>query len=266
VRVRDRASVLLATTLAVVVVACGRPSNDGAEQAGQPADGPATAFQAAPSVPPSPPPLPTGGNGSYATAPGSGPVVGTGSRRIRYRVEVETGIAWGGNIVWTPADFAKRVDEIIAAPLGWTMSAQFPVTNADVRLANASWSFQRVDGSAFEVRVRLATPATVEQQCAANGVDTAGVFSCRFGQTLMINLARWLNGADGYPVSPDDYRTAVINHEMGHFLGFDHMKCPGRGMPGPIMMTQTISLDGCEPNVHPFTPAGQFPTGPWIPS
>jgi hypothetical protein len=263
VRVREWIALPAAVALAVVLAACGRPAGAEPEQpATTRAAAPATAFQAAPSAPP-PPALPTGGNGSFAVAAGGGTVMGTGSTRIRYRVEVEGGIAWGGNAVWAPADFAAAVDAIVAAPQGWTTSARFPVTNADVRLNRASWSFQRVAGAAYEVQVRLATPATVERLCAANGVDTDGVYSCRFGRTLMINLGRWLNGAEGYPVSLADYRAAVVNHELGHYLGFDHMGCPGPGQPGPIMQTQTIALGGCVPNVHPFTAAGQFVTGPW---
>ncbi len=190
-------------------------------------------------------------------------MIGSGTTRIRYRVEVETGISWGANPVWAPADFAAQVDRIVAAPRGWTASAAAPVTDRSVGLSRASWSFQRVAGGQFEVRLRLATSATVERECGVNGVDVTGGYSCRFGQTLMINLNRWLNGAEGYPVDIDDYRTSVINHEMGHFLGFDHMTCPSPGRPAPIMQTQTIDLGGCEPNVYTFAADGAFVTGPW---
>ena len=81
-------------------------------------------LQPPPATPPPPPPLPAGGNGSFAVAPGGTPVVGTGQRRIRYRVEMENGVGWGDNVTWTAAEFAERVDKIIAEPLGWTMSAR----------------------------------------------------------------------------------------------------------------------------------------------
>ena len=67
-------------------------------------------------------------------------------------------------------------------------------------------------------------------------------------------------------VSLSDYRTNVINHEMGHYLGFDHMRCPGAGGPAPIMQTQTIDLGGCVPNSHPYTAEGTFVSGPWVAS
>lgn len=264
-RIRFTISLPLAVVVALISVACTKPG-DAAQKAAEVPGYSGTVLQPAPATPPPPPPLPTGGNGSFAVAPGGGPVVGTGQRRVRYRVEMENGVDWGRNVVWTAPDFAERVDRIMAEPLGWTMSARYPVTNRDVGLQNASWSFQRVAGGDFEVQVRLATAGTVQRLCAQVGIDVDSVYSCRFGKTLMINLTRWLNGADGYPVSLDDYRSAVINHEMGHFLGFDHMRCTGPGRPGPIMMTQTIDLQGCVPNVHPFLPDGSFPTGRFVQS
>jgi hypothetical protein len=67
-------------------------------------------------------------------------------------------------------------------------------------------------------------------------------------------------------VTLEEYRASVINHEVGHFLGFDHMKCPGPGQLAPVMNTQTTELDGCRPNPYPFAPDGAFVTGPWQPS
>ncbi|MEV1317174.1 DUF3152 domain-containing protein [Micromonospora arborensis] len=75
--------------------------------------------------------------------------------------------------------------------------------------------------------------ATVDGLCGASGVDTEGVYSCKYGRTIMINLRRWLQGSRGYPVSIDEYHAGVINHEFGHFLGFAHTKCGGRGKPAP---------------------------------
>lgn len=35
---------------------------------------------------------------------------------------------------------------------------------------------------------------------------------------------------------------------MGHILGYDHVKCPGKGHPAPIMMQQTLGIGECSPN------------------
>ncbi|WP_344407730.1 DUF3152 domain-containing protein, partial [Dactylosporangium fulvum] len=174
-------------------------------------------------------------------------------------MEVEDGIQWGGNPVWTPVKTAAEVERAIGAPRGWTLSAEHPVTYGPNKLADASWSFQRVSGNDYSVRLRLATPGTVDKLCASVGVSTQGIYSCRYGQTILLNLRRWLKGIAGHP--GEDFHANTINHEMGHFLGFDHMKCPGSG-PAPIMQTQTIALNGCTMNSFPFTADGTFVQGP----
>jgi hypothetical protein len=209
--------------------------------------------------------VPTHGAGTFTAAGGGTDVVGTGTVLVKYRVEVEDGIAWGTEPAWTPASFAAAVDPIIAAPQGWTRSAQSPITDPAQHLTDASWSFQRVSALDYSVRIRLATPDTVDQLCGAVGVHTQGVYSCRYGQTILVNLRRWLRGAPGF-TNLSMYRTMVIDHETGHFLGFDHMHCPGTGKLAPVMQTQTIDLEGCQPNPYPYTADGTFVTGPWAPS
>jgi hypothetical protein len=209
--------------------------------------------------------VPTKGAGTFAVAGGSTGVVGAGTTLVKYRVEVEQGIVWGANHEWTVDEFAGTVDGILAGEQGWTMSAEHPVTDADEQMTDASWSFQRVADSSYSVRIRLATPDTVDKLCGSAGVDTEGVYSCRYGKNIMITLRRWLKGATGFTDMPF-YRNMVINHEMGHFLGFNHMKCPGSGKLAPVMQTQTIALNGCLPNDKPFTAEGEFVLGPWAPS
>ncbi|MCG5471083.1 DUF3152 domain-containing protein [Micromonospora sp. LAH09] len=210
--------------------------------------------------------IPTRAAGTFTTATGTGRVIGRGKKRVRYSVSVEKGIAWGDIAAWKPDRFAESIEQVLAAPNGWASSAQHPVTNGAVNLTRASWSFQRVSTSKVDVDVRLATPGTVDRLCGASGVDTEGVYSCKYGKTIMINLRRWLQGSPGYPVSIEEYHAGVINHEFGHFLGFAHMTCGGRGKPAPVMMTQTMDLGGCVPNVSPFVGNGQFVSGPWAPS
>lgn len=210
--------------------------------------------------------VPASGSGAFTNAPGGTDVIGGGATLVTYRVEVENDIPWGANQVWTPASFAGVVDAVLADPRGWTRSAAAPITDAAQKLDNASWSFQRIGGDGYSVRILLATPNTTDKMCGSVGLDTAGVYSCRYGNTILINLRRWLNGAPGFPISLDGYHTMVVNHEMGHRLGFKHMTCPGAGLPAPIMQQATIALAGCVPNVYPFSPDGTFYTGPWAPS
>jgi hypothetical protein len=97
----------------------------------------------------------------------------------------------------------------------------------------------------------IATPGTIDALCAAAGLDTAGVFSCWTGRVAALNSWRWENGAAGFP-DVSSYRTYLVNHEVGHALGYGHRRCPGPGALAPVMMQQSKGLDGCIANGWPY--------------
>jgi hypothetical protein len=211
--------------------------------------------------------VPQLGSGTFTPAGGETDVVGSADAEtlVKYQVELENGIQWGSNQVWSTSSLATEVDRAIASPQGWTMSGQHHVTYGPNKISDASWKFKRVSGGDYNVVLRLATPGTVDKLCKAVGVSTKGIYSCRYGKTILLNLRRWLKGIDGFPAGIDFHSMTVL-HEMGHFLGFDHMKCPGAGKTAPVMQTQTIALNGCTPNSFPFTADGTFVQGPWAAS
>jgi Protein of unknown function (DUF3152) len=175
-------------------------------------------------------PAAVGPTDRFATAAGSSPVAGSGGLR-RYVVEIEEGIPLD------LAELAAAIDTTLADPRGWTAAG-------DVAL-------QRVDESvASDLRIRLATPATVDAHCAP--LQTLGQYSCRQGDEVMINLTRWMEGAGPSGLSLSDYRHYVISHEVGHALGHGHVDCPAVGARAPVMVQQTISLEGCTPNPWPY--------------
>jgi Protein of unknown function (DUF3152) len=177
---------------------------------------------------------PNGGGGAFgSTAAGESAVFGTAGTLKRYCVQVEDGIT-----TFTADDFAAVVDQVLADGRSW--------------IASRRWMFQRVpDCAAAGVRVRLTTPPSVDRFCASAGVQTLGKYSCFNAGSLYINLTRWTSGVPHYP-SLELYRHLVINHEMGHYLGFQHVPCPGAGRPAPVMQRQTASLDGCVANPYPY--------------
>jgi len=164
---------------------------------------------------------------------------------MRYKVQIERGIDL------SPEDAAKEVEQILADPRGWT--------------ADGESAFRRVSSGATDFVVRIATPDTVDKACAEYRLDTGGELNCSVGGNVMVNLKRWLTGTRYYADDIPSYRALVINHEVGHFLGHNHVTCPGKGAPAPAMMQQIKGLHGCVPNAWPYDEEGRRITGPSVP-
>lgn len=145
-----------------------------------------------------------------------------------YTVEVEEGLPFAVDEV------AKMVDETLSDPRGWS--------------ATGLHRLRRVSTDAG-LRVVLASPATADRLCFP--LETRGRLSCRNGHLVVLNAWRWANGANGYERRLPDYRRYVVNHEVGHALGYPHVACPRAELPAPVMLQQTIGLDGCLPNPWP---------------
>jgi hypothetical protein len=183
--------------------------------------------------PPGPPPV---AMGAWTVATGETAAVGTGTL-YRYRVEVEAVTGIDANEV------ARVVDFVLGHPRGWR---------------NSGLAFQRVDTGDVDMVVRLATPTTVDQLCAP--LQTNGQVSCRNGVNVVLNHRRWEAGVDAYAGDLASYRILMINHEVGHLIGHaEHVPCPGPGQPAPVMMPVFYDgLQGCAPNVWPYTEDGRF--------
>ncbi|MFG3284082.1 DUF3152 domain-containing protein [Streptomyces sp. NPDC048111] len=214
-----------------------------AEQSPRPLE-PAEPASSAGTGSPKPSAVPESGPGTFTTAQASGRTVGTGGPLRRYQVQVEDGADVSAK------QAALDVQTILSDPRSWA--------------AHGKGRFQLV-ASGADVVIKIATPKTTDKLCAAVG-DTEGELNCEVTGGVIVNLKRWVTGSPQYDGPPAEYRHLIINHEVGHLIGYhQHMACPGAGRPAPVMMQQIKGLNGCKSNAWPYTAQGTFVTGPSVP-
>ncbi|WP_051695395.1 DUF3152 domain-containing protein [Streptomyces sp. NRRL S-244] len=186
-------------------------------------------------------------SGAFAAMPGGDqPVpVREGGSRLRYRVDVEDGLAALG---FDGQRFAAFVHETLNDPRSWSRGGN-----------GGDQVFERVFSPDADFVVTLASPGTVDAWCARAGLDTSEqTVSCDAHNTerVMINAYRWAQGSPTYGDDMTGYRQMVVNHEVGHRIGYDHASCGASGAPAPLMMQQTKTLSSgdatCVPNPWPY--------------
>ncbi|MFC8010295.1 DUF3152 domain-containing protein [Streptomyces cinereoruber] len=257
----------VATVLAVVVTgqvtgeeapeAAPRAAGEPAERAVDDSSASRSEGRTTPSLPTAPPepPAPTyeqlmnrqfpidpklKGSGAFEAVQGFQKAPGKG-KLIRYRVDVEKGLGLD------PKLFADAVQKTLNDPRSWA--------------GNGAMTFERISGGEAQFVITLASPGTTGVWCRKSGLDTTvDNVSCDSASTerVMINAFRWAQGADTFgPKAIHAYRQMLINHEIGHRLGHNHVNCRTPGALAPVMQQQTKSLDidgvRCRPNpwVHP---------------
>lgn len=138
--------------------------------------------------------------------------------------------------------FVTQAAQTLRDPKGWSLGGNIV--------------FKRVSSGA-DFTLWLAKASTVP----SFGSPCDSTYSCRSGRNVVINESRWLHATPSWNHaggSLRDYRHMVINHEVGHWLGFAHAHCTGPGNLAPVMQQQSISLQGCRFN--PWPTAGERTT------
>jgi hypothetical protein len=182
--------------------------------------------------------LPAGGQFTEAGAktwhivPGTTEKVGKGTTKsFTYTVEVEDGVdttPFGGD-----DGFARMVSETLANPKSWTHDGMFGFTRIDA-----------ASGIEPDFRVSLTSPITVREGCGYDIQLEASCYNPSYdGQArVFVNEARWVRGAVPFQGDIGSYRQYLINHEVGHAIGYQrHEACRDDGALAPIMMQQTFS-------------------------
>ncbi|MFG2418928.1 DUF3152 domain-containing protein [Streptomyces sp. NPDC048448] len=177
-------------------------------------------------------------SGRFDAVAGFDKAPGTG-RKYTYRVDVEQGLGLDGAL------FAQAVQKTLNDRRSWAH--------------NGARSFERISSGRPDFVITLASPGTTADWCAKSGLDTTeDNVSCDSASTerVMINAYRWAQGSRTYGAAIHPYRQMLINHEVGHRLGYGHVSCEKDGALAPVMQQQTKFLDHdgihCLPNPWPY--------------
>ena len=146
---------------------------------------------------------------------------------MKYFIDVEQGFPRSRQ------HFVAKVKATLTDPRSWNVPFE-EVTKADEA----------------DIRIFLVRSSTIKNICNFSGLSCAD----RSTRNIYINGYRWLYGSKRSKMNLDDYRSYVINHEVGHLLGLDHLKCSGKaGKKAPVMLQQTLGVGKCLPNPFPTT-------------
>ncbi|WP_420099653.1 DUF3152 domain-containing protein [Corynebacterium sp.] len=189
------------------------------------------------------------GEGEFHGVGSAGMTAGDPDRRdadtYSFVVEVENGLdtsSFGGGDA-----FAASVDATLSDPRSWTSGGTFAFRHISVTARSTP-----------DLRIRLTSPETtrdicgaqieLETSCFIRGPDVEGErHGAATAGRVIVNAARWVRGATTFEGDLGSYRQYLVNHEVGHGLGFArHQVCPDDGVLAPVMMQQTLSLNNGE--------------------
>lgn len=106
----------------------------------------------------------------------------------------------------------------------------------------------RDDNCSCDFVINFASNQYITQLCNFSGLSCANMNKLE----IYINIDRWRHGSSLSKLNLDNYRTYVINHEVGHILGRLHTTCKGTNNKVPVMVQQTLGIGDCRPNPWPL--------------
>ncbi|WP_053758647.1 DUF3152 domain-containing protein [Streptomyces sp. AS58] len=178
------------------------------------------------------------GSGKFDAVAGVDKAPGRG-QKFTYRVDVEKGLGLDAEL------FADAVQQTLNDDRSWAH--------------DGARTFERIHSGSPDFVITLASPGTTADWCSRSGLDTTiDNVSCDSASTerVMINAYRWAQGSETYGDKIHAYRQMLINHEIGHRLGYSHVTCDKDGDLAPVMQQQTKFLehDGirCKANPWPY--------------
>lgn len=166
----------------------------------------------------------------FSVIKGTTDKLGTGDEVYTYTVEVEDGLNqadYGGD-----KSFAKFVDATLGNQRSW--------------MGGGKVAFRRIASGEPDLRISLTSADTARELCGYQIKLEASCFYPPEGR-VVLNEARWVRGAEAFHGDDLTYRQYMINHEVGHGIGYEHhLPCEQNGALAPIMMQQTFGVANSE--------------------
>jgi hypothetical protein len=138
---------------------------------------------------------------------------------------------------------AAKADSALSGLQGWQLGGSLKFVRAD---------------SGCNFFLSLASAADM----AKTNPSCAGKASCLSMGSLVFNTESWQSPPKGWSGGAAAYRGELIDHEVGHWLGFDHAPCTYSSASKPLMSTPTVVLGGCSPNWY-LVPAESLGAKEW---
>lgn len=165
------------------------------------------------------------GTGQFRTVAGASEQVGLGQGHVyTYTVDIEDGVdtvGYGGDDA-----FAQMVSQTLANPKSW--------------IRDEKVGFLRVDGPDADFHISLTSQMTVRDVCGYGIPVEASCYNADV-KRVVLNEPRWVRGAVAYQGDIGSYRQYMVNHEVGHAIGYaQHQPCESPNGLAPVMMQQTF--------------------------
>ena len=171
------------------------------------------------------------GEGTYRAIGRPGMKVGEGkTKRVKFVIEAENGLdtnSYGGDDA-----VSTMIDSTLSDPRSWTHDKNIAFEHIDIDDPTQT----------PDLRIQISSPETARQACGDSIKIETSCFTAA-GNRVVLNEARWVRGSGAFNGDLGLYREYMINHEVGHGIGYAHHKaCEDDGGLAPIMMQQTLGL------------------------